>query len=81
MRHVIAEDRIVESIQTEEKGCDTSIPSPQVMKECSMSPSRVSTSIHGLLNEHSTYIQSRDTLTTSAAVFTKKLSTKFELKY
>ena len=32
-----------------------------------MSPSRVSTSIHGLLNGHGTYRQSRDTLTSDGS--------------
>ena len=39
------------------------MPSPQVMRECSLSPSMVSTRIHGLLRGHSTYRQSLDIFT------------------
>ena len=58
MRVAISEDKVVERIQTEKPRAYTSIPSPQVMRECSMSPSRVSTSLHGVLRGHSTLLES-----------------------
>ena len=44
-------------------GNSASVSPPKVMRECSLSPSRISICIHGLSSGHSTYRRSCDTLT------------------
>ena len=48
-------------------GPNTSIPSPLLMRECSMSPSNDSTSIHVLFLGHSTYMRLCYTMTSEGS--------------
>ena len=50
--------QLYDQIQTE-VGYEVSVLSPLVMRQCSLSPSRISTYIHGLIKGHDT---SRDIL-------------------